>query len=65
MSEEFGEQKTAREKRSISELTFLYLQWKGSEFMSYELKNELSSAEKMDMIKILNSYILIMETERK
>lgn len=55
--------KPQRENYKISKLTEIYLKWKYSPALSWKLNQELSGNEKMDLIEILNSYILINESK--
>lgn len=54
---------TKRDEYSITELTNLYLKWKGTDAISWKLRNELSKEELLHLVEILNSYILIKENK--
>lgn len=62
--ENIGETKACRSEYSITELTNHYLKWKGTDAISWKLK-ELSKEELLKIVEILNSYILIKESEKQ
>lgn len=51
-----------REEYSITELTNIYLKWKGTDAVSWKLR-DLSKEELLKMVEILNAHILIKDTE--
>jgi len=56
-----GETQACRAEYTISELTEIYLKWKYTKAVNWKLNSELSESEKLKLIEILNSHILMLE----